>query len=524
MYGGKSGKAMVSVFAAMLVSGLLLAAPALGATENLDHASSALVWSNSDLWNAGSGPVPVTGDDVIMQPGGEDTTLYDLGPAVLLHSITLHNHATDEWQVFTQVGSPQIGLQSGATVTDDNSQSSPDTFSEGFSLNGSTSFTLASTGLALHLDGGIVGTGPLTLTNNGPNDGLELSAVNTYTGATTVASGVHRVLFSANGAVPTGSALTVNGVARFAQSSTVGSLAGSGTILVGSGQTLTVGGDNSSTDFAGSLSFSGTSDAALTKVGTGTFTLSGSGTNTYTGPTTVNGGTLNLTGNIDSPVTVNTGATLAGTGTTTNTLPSPAAATANAGGTIAPGSAGVGTLHTGTATLMAGSNYSVELGTADDNLDVTGTVVLNAATLNVSLLGGYVHTPGTVHTIISNDGTDPVSGTFPGFPEGATVTSGDDEFRISYVGGTGNDITLTALSPPPPPPPTTTTTPTTPTTTTPAPPAEDPRCEALRNKLKRQKRALARATKANRANKRAFIKHNIGQTRTRLTALGCTTA
>ena len=52
--------------------------------------------------------------------------------------------------------------------------------------------------------------------------------------------------------------------------------------------TLTTGGDNNSTTFAGTISGNG----GLTKVGAGTFTLSGN--NTYTGPTAVSGGTLQL--------------------------------------------------------------------------------------------------------------------------------------------------------------------------------------------------------------------------------------
>ena len=69
-----------------------------------------------------------------------------------------------------------------------------------------------------------------------------------------------------------------------------GALAGAGEVRLG-GATLTVGGDNSSTAFAGIVT--GTGASGLTKVGTGTLTLSGA--NTYTGLTTVNAGTLSLT-------------------------------------------------------------------------------------------------------------------------------------------------------------------------------------------------------------------------------------
>jgi autotransporter-associated beta strand protein len=84
-----------------------------------------------------------------------------------------------------------------------------------------------------------------------------------------------------------GATLDLNGVNQ-----TIGSLAGvSGSrVLMGAagGNTFTVGGDNSSTDFAGTIEGGG----SLLKSGTGAFTLSGS--NSYTGSTTIDGGTLAL--------------------------------------------------------------------------------------------------------------------------------------------------------------------------------------------------------------------------------------
>jgi hypothetical protein len=53
---------------------------------------------------------------------------------------------------------------------------------------------------------------------------------------------------------------------------------------------------------------------------------------------------------------------------------------------------------------------------------------------------------GTSFTLINNDGTDAVVGTFKGLPEGATLTSGGMTFQISYVGGTGNDVVLTRIA------------------------------------------------------------------------------
>src|SRR5207237_1337955 len=70
------------------------------------------------------------------------------------------------------------------------------------------------------------------------------------------------------------------------------------------------------------------SNGSLTKIGTGTLILSGG--NTYTGPTTVNLGKLEVDGSIASVVTVNNGGTLGGSGTV-------GIVRVNNAGTVAPG-------------------------------------------------------------------------------------------------------------------------------------------------------------------------------------------
>ena len=57
------------------------------------------------------------------------------------------------------------------------------------------------------------------------------------------------------------------------------------------GATLTTGGNNTSTTFSGVIQ-DGAGVTGLTKVGTGTFTLTGA--NTYTGGTTISAGTLQI--------------------------------------------------------------------------------------------------------------------------------------------------------------------------------------------------------------------------------------
>ena len=96
-----------------------------------------------------------------------------------------------------------------------------------------------------------------------------------------------------------GAALDLNG-----NDQTIGSLsgvAGSG-VLLGAG-TLTTGGSNASTTFAGTIN--GTT-GGLTKVGTGTLVLAG-GANVYGGATTVSGGTLEVASGGGSNRVLNTG-------------------------------------------------------------------------------------------------------------------------------------------------------------------------------------------------------------------------
>ncbi|WP_435578278.1 HYR domain-containing protein [Gilvibacter sp.] len=76
-----------------------------------------------------------------------------------------------------------------------------------------------------------------------------------------------------------------------------------------------------------------------------------------------------------------------------------------------------------------------------DVVSVIGTVTLTDATFtprqgfDETLFGGEV-------ILIDNDGTDPVVGTFNGYPESSIISFGDYDGVITYVGGDGNDVSL----------------------------------------------------------------------------------
>ncbi len=182
----------------------------------------------------------------------------------------------------------------------------------------------------------------------------------------------------------------------------------------------------------------GAAEAGLIKAGPGTLVLSAN--NTYTGTTTVNAGTLLVNGQqAGSAVTVAAEGRLGGSGTV--------GAVTNAG-TLAPGTV-TGILRAGNVTFSMGATFRVELngttaGTGYDQLNVTGTVNLGGATLNASL--GFASVGGNQFTVLANDGSDVVTGTFNGLAEGASLTINNRPFRISYRGGDGNDVVLTDAS------------------------------------------------------------------------------
>ncbi|MCA9270021.1 MAG: autotransporter-associated beta strand repeat-containing protein, partial [Planctomycetales bacterium] len=247
---------------------------------------------------------------------------------------TLHVQTGGIGFEFTGAGAPNITLNSDATVAGrmllEGNFSSANTLtgtatitSGGAAANpgfidlgaGTRTFTIADAAPAIDVEilasiqnGGVTKDGAGT---------LRFSGVNTYTSPTTVNAGVLS-LFGGS-AIADSNAVTVTspGALNVDASETIGSLAGTGSVvLTGS---LTAGGNNSSTSFSGVASGGG----GFTKEGTGTLTLGAE--NTYTGGTTVNGGVLELsrpvnsgTGTIRGNLTINNGAIVRTT--TTNSL------------------------------------------------------------------------------------------------------------------------------------------------------------------------------------------------------------
>jgi fibronectin-binding autotransporter adhesin len=226
-----------------------------------------------------------------------------------------------------------------------------------------------------------------------------ISGANTYTGATTITLGTLKLGGSER--IVNTSALTVNGTFDLAGfSETVGSLAGNGSVTSSATGTLTLsfGGDNTSTLFSGVIGNGSATSVALTKTGTGIVTLSG--TNTYTGTTTISAGEIELgAANVipNNPVTLN-GGTLS-TGLTKGFSETIGAMTLSATSTIALGT-GVHTITIANSSAATWGAFILNItgwtglggagGTATAGKIMVGVGGLSAAQLlKVTFSGGY---------------------------------------------------------------------------------------------------------------------------------------
>ncbi len=172
------------------------------------------------------------------------------------------------------------------------------------------------------------------------------------------------------------------------------------------GQTgLQIGALNTSNTISGPISgFVNNTNAKITKVGTGTLTLTGA--NTYYGLTKVDGGTLVINGTTPGAAEVNTGAMLMGTGTIGGMV------TVKSGGTLAPG-ASPGKMTVGGLTLTGGSQLNFELGdAARDHIVLTNSGVVSlGGTLQVSLAGAFTPTLGQSYQLFEGS-IGSISGAF----------------------------------------------------------------------------------------------------------------
>ena len=256
---------------------------------------------------------------------------------------------------FTLTGNA-ITLNGGIT----NDSTSDQTINLGIGLTGTQTVSNPSGKGKIVVNGIISGNGDLTKDGGGT---LTLGAANTFTGTTWLSNGViilNDVNALQNSTLRHEGAKTLTFGVAGNNTYNIGNLTGNSasTSIAMGGNTLSIGANGGNQSYVGYLTGTG---GSLTKVGIGTLTLSG--TNTYTGVTTISAGTLAL----------------------------------GAGGTLPSGTA----LALGSATLDAGT-----FANAVNTLDVTG-----AGTIN---LGGgtLAFTDSSAKTWGGGTGTLTLTGTF----------------------------------------------------------------------------------------------------------------
>jgi len=243
----------------------------------------------------------------------------------------------------------------------------------------------------LTLSSALGGTGTLNKTGSGT---MVLSGANTYTGGTKINGGTLN-LGSATALGPSGTVTFGGGTLQYSASNTSDY---SSRFSTAASQAYNIDTNGQNVTFASALTSSG---ATLTKVGSGTLTLTGA--NTFNGSTTINGGTLKAAAasgsalGSTSDITVNSGGTLM---LGANDQISNSASLTLAGGTLSKGNyseGSAGAQGVGAMTLTASDSH-IDFGTGTVGVLSFSSLTANNFTLTIDNWTGNYHQVGSGST------------------------------------------------------------------------------------------------------------------------------
>ncbi|MBU6181390.1 MAG: autotransporter-associated beta strand repeat-containing protein [Verrucomicrobia bacterium] len=354
--------------------------------------------------------------------------IYDSGV------ITLANTANVTLQISASetIGSLRGGGTTGGNVT----------------IDASRTLTVAETGDQT-FSGRIIGSGSLTKTGSGT---MTLNGTNSFSGTATISGGTL--------AISGGSAISDSGAVTLADSSgvrlnvlgseTIGPLSGGGgtggEIAISASQTLTVN-QTSSQTFLGVISGSG----GFTKNGSAVLTVAGS--NTYSGVTTLNSGTLSFN-------TIANGGSVSGIGQSSSAASNlvlnggeleytGASATTNRGFTVGSGGAAVDVNNAAATLRFTGgiSGTGILTKSGGGTLEFVGNSVAGAVTVSSGSLAGNASFGGMV-TLNNSANLVPGNGVggFGTITAGAGLTlnsGGTVRMDLSNSSGSSDSISVT---------------------------------------------------------------------------------
>jgi hypothetical protein len=311
-----------------------------------------------------------------------------------------------------------------------------DVYSSQVTAGGSGNIKIQGTiGNGLFSSGVVLGTtGSAITTNSGT---IEITGILGHNVGTSVETSGGSISTTAAGGVVTliGDRMSLH------SSSSIGSAAG--TVVL---RPLTAGiGVNLGITTDGSISQLGLSDGELDQVVAGNLQIG----DANTGPITIS---ANLTRPAATNTSVISGGTIGFDGGSLNTnggnltvTPGKAASASFAIGGV-DANLGAGRLGFGNGSDVLISVNGKTVDAQYQQLNVTGAVNLTGASL--TLFGTFNAAPGDTFILVNNDGSDAITGTFTGLSEGAVVSSGlSGSYQITYRGGDGNDVAITAVIP-----------------------------------------------------------------------------
>ena len=394
----------------------------LGNSATLNTGSSH--FNNSGTVNTGTNATiadtgAMTNSGTINFAGG--TTNFSSGTNAITNTGTINLNSGTAVVKGSLSGNGTFAMGDGTTFQSANNNQS---IANNMTLAGGGSATFNTAGNNASISGVVSGNAQFNKSGTG---NLTLSGNNTFTGPATINGG--QLTLQGGNAIANSTAVQLNtGTLKVSNAETVGSLstaAGTSTVL---DATLSTGGNNASTTSSGVLSGA----AGLVKQGTGTMTLNSSTANTFSGGTTVSGGTLAAATNQQlgtGSVTVGSGATL----TTGNSTTQSVAGLTNQGRVTLGNSS---TLNTGSAHFN--NSGTVDVGTSASIVDAgaitnSGTLNFTGGTATLSSATNQITNTGSINL---NAGTVLVKGNLTGtgsinMNNGTTLRSGNANQQIA---------------------------------------------------------------------------------------------